>query len=152
MSPHCSRSTNCASALATGRSVSQMVVALSPTMARLRMFRVSFLSVCRRKGRRYSSHSSVANVPQMSVALSHPGMALGQVSDCVGMPVLLRASGGEARSTAASERLLYSASATEPFGDTVDAHLRTRRILIAARRTGDADSANNLLASHDRQR
>src|SRR5438132_9447867 len=84
--------------------MSQMVVALTATMARLRMFRVSLLSVCRRKGRRCSSHSSVANVPQMSVALSHPGMALGQVSDCVGMHDLRRASGGEARSTVASEK------------------------------------------------
>ena len=33
------------------------------------------------------------------VALSHPGMVLGQVGDCVDMCILLRASGGEARST-----------------------------------------------------
>src|SRR5215217_7541293 len=69
----------------TGRSVSRMAAALHAARARLRMFRVSFLSVCRRKGRRCSSHSSVANVPQISVALSHPGMALGLVCDCVGM-------------------------------------------------------------------
>ena len=46
----------------------------------------------------------------------------------------------------------YYASATEPLGDTVNTHLRTRCVLVAARRTGDTDSANNLLASHDRQR
>jgi len=38
----------------------------------------------------------------------------------------------------------YDASATEPFGDTVDAHLRARRVLVAARRTGDPDSADDL--------
>src|SRR5205809_674020 len=46
----------------------------------------------------------------------------------------------------------HYASATEPLGDTVNTHLRTRCVLVAARRTGDPDSANNLLASHDRQR
>src|SRR5215831_950247 len=46
----------------------------------------------------------------------------------------------------------YYASAAKPFGDTVDAYLRARRVLVAARRTGDPDSADDLLASLDWQR
>src|SRR5262245_16035038 len=41
--------------------------------------------------------------------------------------------------------------ATESLGDTVDAHLRARCVLVATRRTGDPDSADDLLAGHDRQ-
>src|SRR5712691_6306579 len=66
--------------------------------------------------------------------------------------LVTHASGG----TAGASLLRYgpssTASAAESFGDTVDAHLRARRVLVAARRTRDPDSANNLLASHDRQR
>ena len=35
----------------------------------------------------------------------------------------------------------YYASATEPFGDTIDAYLGARRILVATGSTGDPDSA-----------
>ena len=43
----------------------------------------------------------------------------------------------------------YSASAAEPFGDTVDAHLCARCVLVATRRTGDPNGTDDLLASHD---
>jgi hypothetical protein len=46
----------------------------------------------------------------------------------------------------------HYASATETFGEMVDAQLRARRVLVATRRTGDPDSTNSLLASHARQR
>src|SRR5438128_9409337 len=42
------------------------------------------------------------------------------------------------------------ASATEPFGDAVDASLCARRVLVAARRPGDPDRADDLLAGQDR--
>src|SRR5262245_663500 len=46
----------------------------------------------------------------------------------------------------------YYASATEPFSDTIDAHLRAHRVLVATGRPRNPDGANNILTGLDRQR